>query len=567
MTDGTLPGQAAPVAYFSMEIGLQGDIPTYSGGLGVLAGDTLRSAADVGLPMVGITLAHRKGYFRQRLDAAGHQSEADDEWHPEQRLEPASQSVTIHIHDQPVQIRAWRYVVQGSNGSPGTVYLLDTRVPGNAPEHQALTDHLYGGDLRYRLAQEAVLGIGGLKLLRALGYTNIRAFHMNEGHSALLTIALLEEELEKREAEGPNAAAIEAVRRKCVFTTHTPVAAGHDKFDIAMVREHLGDRYVRLLEECHVVTGGELNMTRLALLLSRRSNAVAFRHGQVSREMFPGFEIKEITNGVHAVTWVAPAMQELFDHYIPGWRQVPFAFRHAIGIPLAELRRAHTASKLDMIEYVRETTGVSLDPNILTIGFARRSAIYKRPELLFRDVERLKTIVRSAGPIQIVVSGKAHPADEMAKGLIRRVFDAAAELHGSVPVVWVENYDMSAAAKLVAGVDIWLNNPQRPLEASGTSGMKAAMNGVPSLSTLDGWWIEGHVEGVTGWAIGRDWEPASDHEDADALYNKLELTVVPMFYRQPEAFAEVMRSSIALNGSFFNAQRMILQYSREMYAS
>ena len=563
MTTPRLP--QPPVAYFSMEIGLESDMPTYSGGLGVLAGDSIRAAADMGLPMVAVTLAHRKGYFRQQLDEHGQQLESDEEWQPEGRLERVEPTVSVELHGTRVAIGAWKTVVPGANGAPVQVYLLDTRLPENGPEQQALTDHLYGGDLRYRLGQELVLGVGGVKMLRALGYSEVRAFHMNEGHSALLTMALLEEALSGCQAEQVDESAIEAVRRQCVFTTHTPVAAGHDQFDLSMVRDNLGDRMVRLLEACHVIRDYRLNMTRLALLLSRWSNAVAFRHGQVSREMFPGFRINEITNGVHSETWVAPPMKELFDHYIPGWRLVPFAFRHAIGIPLAELRRTHAASKTRLLDYVRRETGVSLDPGVMTIAFARRAASYKRPELLFRDLERLRTINRVAGPIQVVVAGKAHPADEMAKGLIRQVHGAARELGESIPVVYLENYNMETAGMIVPGADLWLNNPQRPLEASGTSGMKAAMNGVPSLSTLDGWWIEGHVEGVTGWAIGRDWNPASDEADADALYNKLELTVLPLFYRQPEAYAEVMRSAIALNGSFFNAQRMMLQYDREAY--
>ncbi len=568
MTETPAPGPAAhtpPVAYFSMEIGLEGDIPTYSGGLGVLAGDTLRAAADMGLPMVAVTLAHRKGYFKQWIDADGQQHEQDEEWDPEARMERVGPTVTVELQGTPVTVGAWCTEVRGSTGHPVRVFLLDTRQPGNTPEHQALTDHLYGGDLRYRLAQELVLGVGGIRLLRALGIHNVQAFHMNEGHSALLTLALLEETLAVEGTTEVNQTAIERVRQQCVFTTHTPVPAGHDKFDTNLVREQLGDRTVQLLEACHVIEEGTLNMTRLALLLSRSSNAVAFRHGQVSREMFPGFRIGQITNGAHAPTWVAPPMQELFDHHIPGWRLVPATFRHAIGLPLAELRRAHSASKQLMIDYIRERTGVALDPAILTVGFARRVARYKRPELLFRDVERLKTIARSSGPLQVVISGKAHPADEWAKSLIRQVREAARTLDGALQVVWVEDYNMDVAKLLVSGVDLWLNNPQRPLEASGTSGMKAAMNGIPSLSTLDGWWVEGHVEGITGWAIGRDWEPAADAADADALYNKLELTVVPTFYRQPEVYSEIMRASISLNGSFFNAQRMVMQYQREMY--
>ncbi|MDZ7728616.1 MAG: alpha-glucan family phosphorylase [Dehalococcoidia bacterium] len=402
-------------------------------------------------------------------------------------------------------------------------------------------------------------------MLRALGYDNLAVFHMNEGHSALLTTALLEEEVGARGEEGVTPEAVEQVRQRCVFTTHTPVPAGHDQFDRGLVQQLLDARTVQLTEQAEGFTDGVLNMTHLALRLSRYANAVALRHGQVSREMFPGYPIAAITNGVHAVTWVADPMKDLFDRHIPGWRLDPVAFRHAIGIPATELRRAHETAKWSAIESIRQRTGAALDPNVLTIGFARRAARYKRAELVFSDVARLRQIAQHVGPIQFLIAGKAHPADEMAKATIRHVHEAAAQLKGAVQVVYVEDYNMSLARDLVAGVDLWLNNPQRPLEASGTSGMKAAMNGVPSLSTLDGWWIEGHVEGVTGWSIGTSWDPAPDEKDAEQLYSKLEMVVAPMYYRQPERWAEVMRYAIALNGSFFNAQRMVMQYAQEAY--
>jgi len=562
---GATRTQNANVAYFSMEVGLESGMPTYSGGLGVLAGDTLKSAADLGLPMVAVTLVHRKGYFRQSFDGYGNQLETEEPWSPETVLNEVEPRVSVTIEGRPVQIRAWRYTVRGSNGTTVSLYLLDTALPENAPEHQGLTDHLYGGDLRYRLAQEAVLGIGGTRMLQALGYDHLRVFHMNEGHSALLTMALLQNELTRRGDDVPTEGDIASVRGRCVFTTHTPVPAGHDQFDRELVGQVLDPEITALLERCDGLTDGNLNMTHLALRFSRYANAVALRHGQVSREMFPGHDIAEITNGVHSGTWVAEPMAQLFDRHIPGWRQIPFAFRHAIGIPLPELRRAHEAAKRDLFDEVERRTGVTLDPGLMTIAFARRAARYKRPELLFRDRDRLRTIAASAGPFQVVIAGKAHPADQGAKWLIQQVHEAAADLRDTIPVVYLEDYNMGLAAHIVAGVDLWLNNPQRPLEASGTSGMKAAMNGVPSLSTLDGWWVEGHVEGVTGWSIGTTWDPATDERDAEALYDKLEMTILPLFYRRPEIYADVMRSAIALNGSFFNAQRMVLQYAREAY--
>lgn len=552
----------AQVAYFSMEIGLHHSMPTYSGGLGVLAGDTLKAAADLGFPLVGVTLAHRKGYFRQQLDAQGQQRESEEGWDPAGRLEEMKERATVRIDGRDVQLRAWRCMQPGNNGTSVAVYFLDTRLPENAPQDQALTDHLYGGDPAYRLSQEIVLGIGGVRMLRALGYPDLRVFHMNEGHSALLTMALLEERVH---TEGVTEHHLAEVRKQCVFTTHTPVPAGHDQFDRGMVYRYAGERMASLLEGAGAYTGDMLNMTHLALRLSHWANAVAMRHGQVSREMFPGHEIQAITNGVHSSTWVAEPMGELYDRYMPGWRQVSFAFRHAIGIPAEEILRAHNQAKADMLAKVEGLTGVKLDPRAMTIGFARRAAKYKRLDLLFRNVDRLKQIATEVGPFQVVVSGKAHPHDEGAKELIRRVHDAARETGDAVKVVYIEDYNMEVASWLIPGVDVWLNNPQRPLEASGTSGMKAAMNGVPSLSTLDGWWIEGHEEGVTGWSIGNTWDPEPDERDAESLYGKLEMVVLPLYYNRPDRFAHVMRSAIALNGSFFNAQRMVLQYAREAY--
>lgn len=553
----------AQVAYFSMEIGLHHSMPTYSGGLGVLAGDTLKAAADLGYPLVGVTLAHRKGYFRQELEGSGQQRELEEGWDPAGRLEEMKERATVQIEGRDVQIRAWRCVQGGNNGTSVAVYFLDTRLPENAPEDQALTDHLYGGDPAYRLSQEIVLGIGGVRMLRAIGYPDLRVFHMNEGHSALLTMALLEERVGYAAQVSPHD--IDEVRKRCVFTTHTPVPAGHDQFDRGMVYRYAGERVASLLEGAGAYTGDMLNMTHLALRLSRWANAVAMRHGQISREMFPGYEIQAITNGVHSSTWVSTPMGQLYDRYMPGWRQIPFAFRHAIGIPAAEILRAHNEAKSIMLSKVEQITGAKLDPKAMTIGFARRAAKYKRPELLFRNVDRLKQIAKEVGPFQVVVSGKAHPHDEGAKELIRRVHDAAREVDGAVNVVYVPDYNMEVASWLIPGVDVWLNNPQRPLEASGTSGMKAAMNGVPSLSTLDGWWIEGHEEGVTGWSIGNTWDPETDERDAESLYGKLEMVVLPLYYNRPDKFANVMRSAIALNGSFFNAQRMVLQYAREAY--
>jgi starch phosphorylase len=547
-----------------MEIALDKAVPTYSGGLGVLAGDTLRSAADLSVPVVGITLLHRKGYFEQHLDASGNQTERPVVWNPEDLLEPVDARAVVTIEGRPVHIRAWKYSVRGVTGHEVPVYLLDTQLPENSEWDRTLTDYLYGGDTHYRLCQEIVLGMGGAVLLRSLECP-AQIFHLNEGHSALLTLCLLEWRLDGRKVFELDESDIEAVRHCCVFTTHTPVPAGHDKFSLDVVRRVLGDDQVALLEAAQLVDDGMLNLTYLALRLARWVNGVAMKHREVSQGMFPNFPIDAITNGVHAGTWTSPAFQKLLDKRIPEWRTDNLYLRYAVGIPLQEIRLAHAEAKREMIAAIAERSHVTLDPKVFTIGFARRATPYKRADLLFTDPKRLADMASSIGPIQIVFGGKAHPNDAGGKDLIRRIHEAAASLAGQVTVVYVENYEMEIAAKIVAGVDLWLNNPMKPLEASGTSGMKAALNGVPSLSVLDGWWIEGHVEGVTGWSIG-DLDPEGDQsKDANEIYIKLERVILPLYYGLPFAYAEVMRASIALNGSFFNTQRMVEQYVRNAY--
>jgi starch phosphorylase len=551
------------IAYFSMEIELEEGIPTYSGGLGVLAGDTLRSAADLGVPLVAVSLVYRHGYFHQSLDKSGRQSESPDTWAPNTRLERVSAVVPVQMENRVIHIGAWKYLAR-SNGRAAPVILLDTAIEGNGPWDVALTDCLYGGDDHYRLCQELILGIGGYAMLAALGY-KIKTFHMNEGHSALLTLALLEEQLAGGQRQ-PSAANIDAVRQKCVFTTHTPVPAAFDKFNMDLVRRVLGQDRAGLLEAAGSLHDGVLNMTYLALRGSHYINGVGMHHGDISRGMFPEYPVRAITNGVHAETWTAPPFQELYDRHIPEWREDNLYLRYAIGIASEEIGAAHKLAKQTLLDQLGEKTGTTLDPKLLTLGFARRAAQYKRPNLVFANIERLRTVARQVGSLQIVFGGKAHPNDETGKEVIRQVFEAAAALRDSIRVIYVENYDAHWGKLITSGVDVWLNTPHRPFEASGTSGMKAALNGVPSLSILDGWWIEGCVEGVTGWAIGTEELPTEDYADEVAsLYDKLERVVVPMYYGRPAAFREMMRLTISLNGSFFNTQRMLEQYVSKAY--
>jgi starch phosphorylase len=549
-----------------MEIALDPSMPTYSGGLGMLAGDTLRSAADLGVRMVAVSLLHRKGYFAQHLDGQGNQTESAATWNPEEKLELMKPVVSVTIEGREVKVRAWRYLVEGIGGDVVPVYLLDTALPENSPWDQTLTDYLYGGDLHYRLCQEAVLGMAGVAILPKLGHHHISSYHLNEGHAALLVLALVDQRLAGRNVREAKPEDLIAVRQKCVFTTHTPVPAGHDQFPFDMVRQVLGEDQAAALQSLNVCLEGYLNMTYLALAGSRYVNGVAMQHGEVSRHMFPRYSVRAITNGVHGLTWTSPPFRELYDRHMPEWRRDNLYLRYAIGIPLEEIRAAHMQAKRALLDEVHKRTGVQLDEKAMTIGFARRAASYKRADLLFWNPEELKWTARNVGPFQVIYGGKAHPNDGGGKDLIRRIFQASESLKDTIKIVYVPNYDWTWAPLLCSGVDLWLNTPKRPQEASGTSGMKAALNGVPSLSILDGWWVEGCLEGFTGWSIGHGAETMENEEaEAASLYAKFEMIILPMFYGRPQAYASVMRSAIAINGSFFNTQRMVSQYISNAY--
>nr|ANC58228.1 starch phosphorylase [Candidatus Methylacidiphilum infernorum] len=560
------------IAYFSMEIAVDERIPTYSGGLGVLAGDTLNAAAAVGFSMVGVSLLYRKGYFFQRIDEEGIQREEPVEWIVDDFLVEQPPRVKIRLEKREVTLRAWLYEIKHQDHTV-PVYFLDTDLAENDPYDRTLSGFLYGGDERYRLCQEAVLGIGGVKMLRALGYEKIDRFHMNEGHSSLLTLELLREQMAAVGHEQASWEDIEAVRSLCVFTTHTPVASGHDKFPLGLVKQVLPFFPVHGELRDIFCCGDFLNMTYLALNLSHYINGVAKRHSEVSRMLFSHYEIDAITNGVHVPSWLSSPIQKLFDGYIPRWKEDIFSIRYAISIPLKEIWEAHLINKRLLLDFVNREKNMGMDIDNFTIGFARRMTAYKRPELIFTRLERLNAIARSVGPIQLIFAGKAHPKDEEGKKIIQRIHAIRPSLVPEIKLVFLENYDLALAKRIVAGVDLWLNNPKPPFEASGTSGMKAAINGVPSLSVLDGWWIEGCIEGTTGWSIGMDVFQLkeakegdySNDRDAMALYDKLEKVIMPIFYKNPEAYALIMRSCIAINGSFFNAQRMLMQYVLKAY--
>lgn len=566
------------VAYFSMEIALRNEIPTYAGGLGVLAGDTLRSAADLRLPLVGVTLVSRAGYFRQEIDAAGHQIERQATWDPSRWAHPLDAKVAVRVEDRPVWVSAWLYVIESRLGGEAPVLLLDTDLAENRADDREITHSLYGGDDEYRLKQEMVLGFGGVRILRALGF-EVSAYHMNEGHSALLGVELMRRFAYPADDVRPGEAVYDLprVRDLCRFTTHTPVEAGHDRFPYALVKrlfasgvygynnhkvpqpgepgaEHGPIEFGTLTELAGVES---LNMTRLALNVSDFVNGVAKRHAEVSAKMYPGYQVRAITNGVHPFTWSAPSFRELYDRCIPGWCHEPELLARVHGIADADMLAAHAKAKESLVAKVKVLTGVVLDPGVATVCFARRMTAYKRPEMLFTDIERLKSIARQH-PLQIVLAGKAHPHDEEGKQLITRLHEYARSLAGAITVAYLPEHDLELALLLVSGADVWLNTPLPPLEASGTSGMKAAFNGVPSLSVLDGWWIEGCIEGVTGWSAA----------DATSLYEKLEHTVLPLYYDTTDSrhgWARMMKAAIGTNAAYFNSHRMMRRYATEAY--
>lgn len=553
------------VAYFSMEIALRNEMPTYAGGLGILAGDTMRSATDLELPMVAVNLMSRAGYFRQEIDAQGRQLEHPEIWDPRRWAQPLDAKIAVPIDGRTVWIGAWLYVLEGSMGGRQPVLLLDTDLNENSGDDREITHYLYGGDNVYRLKQEIVLGIGGVRLLQALGFT-IRHFHMNEGHSALLGLELMRRYTYPVEELRPGESSYDLprVRDLCSFTTHTPVEAGHDRFPYDMVQRVLDNNFdIQVIKD--LAGEDNLNMTRLALNLSEYVNGVAKKHAEVSNAMFPGYKVHAITNGVHPFTWATENFRQLYDHYLPGWCHEPqLLMRADCCIPDAAIWEAHIQAKQHLIEKVQALTGVSLQPNIPIFGFARRMTAYKRPDLLFTDLERLKAIARNH-PFQIVLAGKAHPRDESGKQIIEQLHAHARALSGTITVVYLPDYDMALAQALTAGVDLWLNTPLPPFEASGTSGMKAAFNGVPNLSVLDGWWIEGCIEGVTGWAIG----DAAGMADGNArvLYDKLEQVVLPLYFNDDHGgWIKVMKGAISKNASYFNSHRMMRRYATEAYA-
>jgi starch phosphorylase len=557
--------QKTRIAYFSMEIALRPEMHTYAGGLGVLAGDTARSAADLELPMVFVSLVSRDGYVNQDIDAKGQQVTRPNPWAPDKFTDRLDAMVAVQIEGREVWIRPWLYRLVCPLGHCIPVLLLDTDLDQNSPEDRKITDHLYGGDDAYRLKQEIVLGIGGARMLQAHGF-NIDTYHLNEGHAALLTLHLLRYFKQPAEDVGPGESPYDhaQVRERCIFTTHTPVEAAFDKFTYPLVQRLLED-YIEIAEIKRFAGQDDLNMTRLALRLSGRINGVSERHAETTSRIFPGYRVRAITNGVHAPTWTHASFARLFQANFPHWAHEPEVLTRADQLPDDSIWNAHQEAKRDLLAQVKEGSAVTLRPDLPLIGFARRMTQYKRPDLLFSDLDRIAAIARKR-PFQLVFAGIAHPSDTQGQSLIEAINHHIRQIANTIPTVFLPNYDMRIAANLVSGADIWLNTPLPPLEASGTSGMKAALNGVLNLSVLDGWWVEAHIKGVTGWAIGDDDRGSDKHaRDADDLYRKLEKVVLPLYYDDRPRWVWMMKQAISKIGSYFNSTRMMRRYATEAY--
>ena len=553
--DTFLKGQR--VAYFSMEIGVTNEMHSYSGGLGVLAGDMIRSSADLKIPMVAVTLISKKGYLKQELTDDGTQIEHPDDWNPSEFMEELHDRVNVSIEGRDVVTKAWLYDHTSPTGGLVSILFLDTDLEENAEEDRKITDHLYGGDSQYRLKQEIVLGVGGVRMLKASGF-NVTKYHMNEGHSALLTLELLH----------TNGMTPARVRDLCLFTTHTPVEAGHDRFPYEIVTNTMGELVPNPILK-KLAGDDSLNMTRLALNLSKYVNGVAERHKALSLKLFPGHHISAVTNGVHSYKWTCDHFKSLYNEYLPGWANEPSLLVRVDCLPDDEVWQAHKAAKEDLIDYVARETGTIMDPNVLTLGYARRATGYKRATLLFAKPEKLEE-VNSETKLQVIYAGKAHPKDTTGKSMIKEIYTYREMLEDTIKIAYIPNYDMDMAAKLTSGVDVWLNTPLPPLEASGTSGMKAAHNGIVNFSVLDGWWIEGCIEGVTGWAIGPPPEESMAPEarmtrEIEDLYNKLTYIIGPTYYDRKNEWLELMKNSIGKIAYYFNSHRMMRRYVTEAY--
>ena len=541
-----------------MEIALKSDIPTYSGGLGILAGDLIKSAADLEIPMVAVALTYSGGYFYQFIDREGLQQEKALRWEFTDEFARTNQTAVIEVYGKPLKVQCWTYDVVGKTGHHIPLYLLETNVESNEEWMKNLTHILYDSIRpEIRLIQEMILGMGGVRILDLHGMNNLECYHLNEGHAAFVTLELL-----KKFDGNP-----QRVRDRCLFTTHTPVPTGFDIFSYALANDVFRDQLPENIKEFAGNDG--LNMAHLAASLSGYINAVSRKHQEISANLFPGKKINYITNGINTDRWISPYLRELYDKTFPGWDQRPDLLKNIFQLNSVALWAAHQKAKIDLLDYEKSHSYVLLDSKHLTIGFARRITEYKRPTLIFSDLDRLGRMAKDK--VQFIFAGKTHPRDDWGKELIKNIYNASEYLwkNYKVRVAFLENYDMDLGKMMVSGVDLWLNTPRCTFEASGTSGMKAALNGVPHLSTWDGWWIEGmELDPNAGWAFGPKSEgtecPADEPSEINALYEVLEKEIIPMYYDRRNEWIERMKCSIKL-ASYFNTHRMIKEYATQAW--
>lgn len=537
------------VAYFSMEIAIDNKIKSFAGGLGVLAGDILRAASEEEFPMLAVTLLNKNGYFKQVIDKKGKQlSKKDKSDYSKLKLLP--HKIYIKISNDKVLLRAWEYLLKSEEGIVIPVYLLDTDWPENREKHRRLCENLYDSDLRKKLKQSIVLGRGGVKLLNKIGQENILKIHLNEGHGALAAIQLFLDSKKKSDDEK-----IKEVRKKIVFTTHTPVVAGHDVYFSEFLLKYQPDFPVRLK---NLIKEDKINFSNLAMFFSSYINGVSLKHREVSRKMFPNYKINSITNGISSSFWTTEEFKNLFDNFIPGWRKNNCLLSEAEKIPLDLIKEKHLKAKRRLLSFINKTQKKDFQENVFTICFARRFAAYKRPTLLLKDIKELKKINKDCGKIQIIYAGKAHPQDVVGKTLISEVNKKIKQIESKIKIVFLPNYDLDMAKLLVSGVDLWLNNPVPPNEASATSGMKAAHNAIPQISTWDGWWIEASHKRKTGWTIKED---GVDNN----LYKLLAEEILPLYYNNQSEYLKISRQAISQNASKFNTQRVVREYIKNAY--
>ncbi|MEY3470945.1 MAG: GlgP2: glycogen phosphorylase [Candidatus Parcubacteria bacterium] len=532
-------------AYICMEFGLSDDIKLYTGGLGILAGDTIKSFADLGLPVVGVGILYKHGYLDQTLDIEQGQISKPQEWDYSNKINLIGKT-TIPLANETVSVNIWEYIYTSSISNKSvSIILLDTDLPENSADFRAVSDKVYAPEPEIFRRQLIVLGLGSKYALDSLGCKEINTFHLNESHSALISLVI----------DHPSS--------QVVFTTHTPLLGGHTRLPIDWLKNICTEKQVQNLPKESFEDEQTINLTRLALTLADYSNAVSSKHQEVSQAMFPDHKIDYITNGIHSPTWVSQSIDQVLQNYFSGWKMHPEILRYIEGIPTSDIRKAHQVNKDNLANYLKEQENIDFLPDAFTIGFARRATEYKRANLIFSDIERLSKLAEKYKGINIIFAGKAYHTDLVGFDIIKRILNTAKEHNNQyLKIIYLPNYSMEMSKLLISGVDVWLNTPRISYEASGTSGMKASLNGVLNISTYDGWWPESGIHNINGWTIsGHD-----EYQEINSMYDNID-NAMNTFYNNREKFTKMQRSAISLIGSYYNTHRMVLEYIRKGYKS